>query len=144
MLTSDPSPPWSTEVHIPSSYSAGKPVLDRLLAELQRAKWPEQDIFGVHLAVEEALINAIMHGNRMDKSKRVRIAYRLQPDRLSIEIVDEGSGFDPEGVPDPTQPDNRYSPSGRGVLLMRNFMSRVEFSDRGKRVVMEKLRGPAQ
>ncbi len=141
MLTSDPLGFWSTEVHIPSSYTAGKPVIDRLLDELQRANWPESDVFGVHLAVEEALINAIRHGNRMDKSKRVRIAYRLLPDRLSIEIVDEGNGFDPQCVPDPTQPENRQSPCGRGVLLMRNFMSRVEFSDQGKRVVMEKLRG---
>ncbi len=141
MLTSDPSGFWSTEVHIPSSYTAGKPVIDRLLDELQRANWPETDVFGVHLAVEEALINAIRHGNRMDNSKRVRIAYRLLPDRLSIEIVDEGAGFDPDCVPDPTRPENRQCPSGRGVLLMRNFMSRVEFSDRGKRVVMEKVRG---
>jgi serine/threonine-protein kinase RsbW len=140
MLMSQSSPDWSRDVSIPSTYGAGKPVIERLLDDLQRAHWCEQDIFGVHLAVEEAMVNAILHGNRLDQSKQVRIAYRLAPDRLWIEISDEGNGFDPDSVPDPTRPENLPHSTGRGVLLMRNFMSKVEFSDRGKRVVMEKKR----
>ena len=141
MLMSESSPDWSREVCIPSAYSAGKPVIERLLDDLECAQWSEQDIFSVHLAVEEAVVNAILHGNRLDRSKQVRIAYRLAADKLRIEIADEGSGFDPDRLSDPTCDENLPACTGRGVLLMRNFMLRVEFSDHGKRVVMEKQRG---
>jgi serine/threonine-protein kinase RsbW len=143
MTMSQPSSHWSADISIPSAYAAGKLVVDQLLDQLQRANWSEHDIFGVHLAVEEALVNAILHGNRLDKSKQVRIVFRLFEQRLRIEIADEGSGFDPGRLPDPTASENLERPCGRGVLLMRNFMSLVEFNDLGNRVVMEKERSTA-
>ena len=131
---------WSADLTIPSTYAAGKSVIDQLLAALRRAGWSEHEVFGVHLAVEEAVVNAIRHGNGLDENKQVRVGFRLSADRFWVEISDEGNGFNPEQLPDPTLTDNIESPCGRGVLLMRNFMSRVEFHDRGNRVVMEKHR----
>ena len=92
------------------------------------------------LAVDEALVNAICHGNGHDETKRVRFTSHLSPDRVRVEISDEGAGFDPDSLPDPTAPNRIGCPGGRGVLLMRAFMSRVEFSDHGSRVVLEKDR----
>jgi serine/threonine-protein kinase RsbW len=131
---------WSADLTIPSAYAAGKTVIEQLLSALRTAQWSEHEIFGVHLAVEEALVNAIRHGNGLDESKYVRANFRLSADHLWVEIMDEGAGFDPEELPDPTDYDNIECPCGRGVLLMRNFMSRVEYNDRGNRVVMEKHR----
>ena len=130
-----------TELHIPSEPSAGKQAVDELLSHLQRRDWVEHEIFGVHLAVEEALVNAIKHGNQNDHSKQVHIVYRMSEDAVRIEITDEGPGFDPSEVPDPTDDDNLEVPSGRGLMLMRSFMSLVEFNERGNGVIMEKRRG---
>src|SRR5436190_5271720 len=102
---SQPSPDWSADLNIPSAYAAGKSVIDQLLAALRRAQWTEHEIFGVHLAVEEALVNAIRHGNGLDESKIVHAHFRLAPDRLWVEIIDEGTGFDPNELPDPTELD---------------------------------------
>jgi serine/threonine-protein kinase RsbW len=131
---------WSTSLTLPSLRGAGKPFIGELLAELSRCGWSDQEIFGVHLAVEEALVNAIKHGNRLDESKQVRVCCRLHPDRLWIEITDEGCGFDPQCVPDCTADENLDVPNGRGIMLMRSFMSRVEYSPQGNCVVLEKQR----
>jgi serine/threonine-protein kinase RsbW len=132
---------WSAELSIPSAYAAGKSVIDQLLGQLQRAQWNEHEIFGVHLAVEEALVNAIRHGNKLDESKSVRVHCKISVERLWIQIADEGRGFDPKRIPDPTADENLETPGGRGVLLMKNFMSRVEYNEAGNCVVMEKHRG---
>jgi serine/threonine-protein kinase RsbW len=125
---------------IPSDSAAGRRVLDELLAHLEAEHWDQHDIFGVHLAVEEALVNAIQHGNRMDARKRIFVTCRAASDRLRIEIADEGSGFNPNSLPDPTCAERLPEPCGRGVMLMRAFMTHVEFNDKGNRVVLEKQR----
>jgi serine/threonine-protein kinase RsbW len=131
---------WSTTFTLPSVRGAGKPFINDLLQELNRDGWSDQEIFGVHLAVEEALVNAIKHGNRLDESKQVRVCCRLFPDRLWIEVTDEGAGFNPECVPDCTADENLEVPSGRGIMLMRSFMSRVQYNPEGNCVVLEKQR----
>ena len=131
---------WSNQQRIPSNSGAGKQVLDELLRQLEHHDWHEQEVFGVHVAVEEALVNAIKHGNRYDPDKSVRVVSHVSPQRVRIEIEDEGQGFDPDTVPDPTQDENLELPSGRGLMLMRAFMNRVEFNAVGNRVVMEKER----
>jgi serine/threonine-protein kinase RsbW len=137
---SQPTWDWSADLSIPSTYDAGKSVIEQLLTALHGAQWSEHEIFGIHLAVEEALVNAIRHGNGLDASKMVSARFRLSRDRLEVEITDEGNGFNPARLPDPTANENIEAPCGRGVLLMRNFMNRVEYNDRGNRVVMEKRR----
>ncbi len=136
---------WITshEQVIPSETAVGKQLIDELIATLQKLAWGEQDTFAVHLAVEEALVNAIKHGNQNDRAKNVHVQYNVSADRLHIQIADEGSGFDPQKVPDPTDDENLELPSGRGLMLMRSFMSSIEFNETGNCVVMEKQRTPA-
>ncbi len=131
---------WQMERMIPSKTGAGAPILQEILDELERQNWVQHDIFSVHLATEEALVNAIRHGNRLDERKQVRVACRVSDDLVRIEITDQGDGFDPSSIPDPTDPSHLEAPSGRGVMLMRSFMSRVEYNDVGNSVVMEKER----
>jgi len=128
---------------IPSDTLAGKQVIDELLLHLQEHSWIEHHIFGVHLAVEEAVVNAIKHGNSSDQDKKVHIAYMVSDTCFRIEITDEGEGFDPGDVPDPTDDEHLEVPSGRGVMLMRYYMSMVEFNDQGNCVTMEKHREDA-
>lgn len=131
---------WRTEQVIPSETGAGKRVLDDLLGQLEAQHWGEREIHGIHLAMEEALVNAIRHGNGSDASKNVHVSCRLSSDRFWVQIRDEGPGFNPDDVPDPTDPDRLEVPSGRGIMLMRAFMSRVEYNAQGNCVEMEKLR----
>jgi serine/threonine-protein kinase RsbW len=131
---------WRCDRVIPSDTAASRKLLDEVLARLEAEHWVQHDIFGIHLAMEEALVNAIQHGNRFDSRKNVHVTCRMAPDRVQIEIADEGPGFNPNGVPDPTCPERIHKPGGRGVMLMRAFMNRVEFNDQGNRVVMEKQR----
>jgi serine/threonine-protein kinase RsbW len=142
MFASMPKKPWTwqSETVIPSHAAAGRAILDQLIAEMTQNGWPRCEIFRVRLAVEEALVNAIKHGNRQDPSKRIHIGICLSADRVRIEIVDEGQGFDPTTLPDCTDPEHLDHPCGRGVMLMRSLMSRVEFNVTGNRVVLEKER----
>ena len=101
----------------------------------------DQDpVFGVRLALEEALVNAIKHGNGMDPEKSVRVDCRIARENIRIEIEDEGSGFSPENVPDPTNYENLEKPGGRGIMLMRAYLDFVEYNDTGNRVVLVKQR----
>jgi serine/threonine-protein kinase RsbW len=140
MPTSNEHWTWQCDQVIPSDAVVGRQLLDDVLRQLESQHWGHHDIFGVHLALDEALINAIYHGNAHDEKKRVRFACRVSPERIHVEITDEGPGFDPDALPDPTTPCRIGRPGGRGVLLMRAFMSRVEFCDHGSRVVLEKVR----
>jgi serine/threonine-protein kinase RsbW len=106
--------------------------------QLATRKISEQDIFSVRLALEEALVNAIKHGNQMDRSKKVRISYRFVIDRFEIRIADEGGGFDPDDIPDPTAIENLERPCGRGLMLMRHYMTEVTYNDEGNVVFMVK------
>ena len=84
------------------------------------------EILNLGLAVREAAINAIKHGNQLDPKKRVRVTFTFGGDGLRVAIRDRGKGFDPDDIPDPTLPENLFQPSGRGVLLMKAFVDRVE------------------
>jgi serine/threonine-protein kinase RsbW len=90
--------------------------------------------------VEEALVNAIKHGNGLNPSKKVRIAYHVRAEHFEIVVADEGPGFDPDEVPDPTAPENLERCCGRGLMLMRHYMSEVAFNRRGNSVRLRKLR----
>ncbi len=131
---------WQCERAIPSDTEIGRQVIEEVLSQMRSADWVEHDRYGVRLAVEEALVNAIVHGNGRDPAKQVHVCCHLSPDLVRIEIHDEGEGFDPIAVPNPTDPDRLECPSGRGVMLMRAFMSCVEFNESGNCVMMEKVR----
>jgi serine/threonine-protein kinase RsbW len=92
----------------------------------------------VRLALEEALVNAIKHGNGLDPNKQVHVVCQISAEKVRIVIEDEGIGFRPDDVPDPTEDENLEKPCGRGIMLMRAFLSTVEYNERGNRVVLEK------
>ncbi len=141
---SEPLWNWTCDEEIPSQVEAGRDVLQTLLGQLESSGWPDRDVFGVHLSVEEALVNAIRHGNQLSPDKVVRCECRVSPERLWVRISDQGEGFNPDDVPDPTDPEQLEVPSGRGIMLMRNFMSTVEFSNGGTTVTMEKEATPPE
>jgi len=107
-----------------------------MLAALAERGYSQDDIFAVHLAVEEAFLNAVKHGNKMDPDKKVAIDYILDQEKAEIWIADEGTGFDPKGVPDPRVGENLYRPEGRGLLLISAYMHLVEYNEQGNRVHM--------
>lgn len=129
---------WKLERSFPSDAAPGHEAIALLLTELENAGWPNKDVYGIHLALEEALVNAIRHGNRNDLQKEVGLRFYLSEEALRIEIEDEGAGFDPTQLPDPTDDEFLDRPNGRGVLLIRTFMTRVNYLGRGNLCVMEK------
>lgn len=128
------------EVRIASDPSEARRVQEDIEAALKAQQYSESEIFSIRLAVEEALINAIKHGNRMDRSKKVQISYRVHTDHFEVLIADEGTGFDPACVPDPTADENIERPCGRGLMLMKHYMSEVCFGCGGNSVHMRKQR----
>jgi serine/threonine-protein kinase RsbW len=133
----------SFEETIPSDTSEGLRVQARILDLVADHGFTERDVFGIRLSLEEAIVNAIKHGNKYDLNKQVRIAWKLHEGELFVEIEDQGAGFRPEEVPDPTAPENLDRPSGRGLMLMRNFMDGVMYSEKGNFVAMRKRRSEA-
>jgi len=130
----------ATDLLIPSDTVEARRVQEQIEHLLKANQFGERDIFGIRLAVEEALVNAIKHGNQMDSSRKVRIAFQVSQEKFEVIIADEGEGFDPIDVPDPTAPENLERPCGRGIMLMRHYMTSVAFSERGNAVSMTKLR----
>ena len=108
----------------------------RLIEALERCGYDGAACFAVRTALEEALSNAVHHGNRNDPDKSVRIEYTADESSVAIVVEDEGRGFDLASVPDPTRPENVDIPAGRGIMLMQAYMTRVEFDAPGNRVRM--------
>jgi len=128
-----------TDVTIPSDTAEARRVQEAIEAQLSARQFTDKEIFSVRLALEEALVNAIKHGNQMDRSKKVHVSYRFHQERFEIHIRDEGTGFDPTDVPDPTAVENLDRPCGRGLMLMRHYMTEVHYNDRGNTVSMTKV-----
>ncbi len=117
-------------------------VVQQVASAMADGGYEETDIFGVRLALEEALANAIKHGHHYDPAKRVAIRYRVGDDAVVARITDEGRGFDPARVPDPTDPENLERSSGRGLFLIRHFTSWAHYNETGNSLILCKLRSP--
>ena len=130
---------WQDDFSISSEPDAGHQVLDVILRKLGEFHWCAKDIFAIHLALEEAIINAIRHGNCSCLEKTVKIHTEISAERFLTRITDEGPGFDPEKLPDPTADEYLECPCGRGVKLMQNYMTSVTFNDAGNEVTLEKI-----
>jgi serine/threonine-protein kinase RsbW len=128
--------PTTHSMAIASTPMAISEVCKWILPKLKAHRFSEEDIFAVHLAMEEALINAIKHGNKWDPDKEVKVDYSVSPDKVDISMTDEGTGFNPETVPDPRLGENLYKSEGRGILLMQSYMDLVEYNKQGNRVHM--------
>ncbi len=123
---------------IDSDMLAIRPVLELILDQVKVAGYPQAAHFAIHLSLEEALTNAVRHGNCNKTGKHVTIEYQVTPAQVTISVEDEGCGFHPEHLPDPTADENIQRPCGRGVMLMRAYMTEVHFNERGNRVTMIK------
>jgi serine/threonine-protein kinase RsbW len=121
---------------IPSKFEAGREVQKRILDDVTRLGYTSHSQFAIKLALEEALINAIKHGNRLDPKKKVHIEFSVTPKQLEVTIEDEGPGFSRDEVPDPTLQENLEKCSGRGILLIEAYMSSVQWSNGGRRLKM--------
>jgi serine/threonine-protein kinase RsbW len=125
-------------VTIPSDFSAGRDVQERILQDVQRCGFSNDSTFAIRIALEEAMVNAIKHGNRLDPAKKVHVESRVTAKRAQITIEDEGPGFDRSDIPDPTAGHNLDKPSGRGILLIEAYMDGVQWSRGGRRLKMVK------
>ncbi len=131
---------WTLYQEFASRTVNAVPVIETIIEKLRSENWSSRDIFGIHLAVEEAVVNAVTHGNHEDEEKVVNVACQIRPDHFSIEVIDEGRGFDARKVPDPRSVARLDMEHGRGVLLMNAMMDRVEYLGRGNHLVLEKRR----
>jgi serine/threonine-protein kinase RsbW len=129
------------ETAFPSDTAEARRVQEEITLLLAARHFDEREIFGIRLSLEEALVNAVKHGNQMDRNKQVRVSYRMDETRFEVTVQDEGSGFNPEEVPDPLDFENMERPCGRGLLLMRTYMTEVIFHPPGNKVTMTKVRG---
>ena len=107
-----------------------------LLTALESHAYPDAARFALRLALEEAVVNGFKHGNKGVPTPRVDVGFRISDREVTIRICDHGPGFKPECVPDPTSPENIERPGGRGVMLMKAFMTRVEYNESGNQITM--------
>jgi serine/threonine-protein kinase RsbW len=117
------------------------PLMEEVLAELERRGWNGRDYFGVQMTLEEVLTNAIRHGNKCDECKCVSVECRVTENRFWLEVTDEGPGFRPDLVADCTADENLERCGGRGMLLINAYMTHVSFNESGNCITLEKVRG---
>jgi serine/threonine-protein kinase RsbW len=111
-------------------------LLDAVVAVMEEFGYAKKDLFAVRLALEEALVNAVKHGNRGDPKKEARLRYHVNAECVLLEVEDEGGGFDPSAVPDPLAPENLERPCGRGLFLIRKYMTWVRHNERGNCIIL--------
>jgi len=131
---------WTKELTFPSDMGTAHSLIEEVMRVVRTHQWNDKDLFALELVLEESLTNAVKHGNHTDPSKNVRFDCKLNQDTFYVRIEDEGSGFDPHAVADPREPANQMSASGRGILLVKHFATRVQWNERGNVVEFEKDR----
>lgn len=118
----------TTELTFPSRIEAVGEAAAAVSEFMNRLKIGDDVAFGVDMAVREAVTNAVLHGNKLDEAKVVELKLRNTPAVFEITVHDQGNGFNPNDVPDPTKDENILRTSGRGIFFMRNFMDEVDWS----------------
>jgi Anti-sigma regulatory factor (Ser/Thr protein kinase) len=121
---------------LPNDQAAITRAQEDLIAALERYGYPKASLFAVRLAVHEAITNAFVHGHRDLPNAPVRFEYRVGPDETEITVQDFGPGFDPSSIPDPTLDENLERGSGRGLLLIRAYMTVAEYNATGNALRM--------
>ena len=127
-------------VQIPSDTAEGLAVQEQIIGLMEKHEYSMRDVFAMRLSLEEAITNAIRHGNNGDKDKNVKVLADVSDEKLRVEVEDEGEGLEPEDVPDPTSAEFIERPSGRGLMLMRAYLNFVEYSNGGRKITMERER----
>jgi serine/threonine-protein kinase RsbW len=111
-------------------------ILDAVDTLMTGLGYPPKDVFAFRLALEEALVNAIRHGHACDPTRQARVRLQVNGEQVQVEVEDEGPGFDPAAVPDPLTLDGLQRPSGRGLLLMRAYLSWLCYNEKGNGVTL--------
>ncbi|MFS8085319.1 MAG: ATP-binding protein, partial [Acidobacteriota bacterium] len=126
------------DLELPSELSLMNSVLEYLLDRVAKLGLIQIEQSNLFVALDEAFVNAVRHGNRNDPGKLLRVTAELSAREAIFTVEDEGDGFDVQEIPDPRDPANLFKSSGRGVLLIYNIMDEVEYSERGTRLKMVK------
>lgn len=131
---------WKCDKTIQSDLDAGHASIEELMSALESAGWEGRDVFHIQMAIEEAVVNAIEHGNKRDATKQVHIVFVVDAESAEMTITDQGDGFDHQNVADPTEEERLDQPRGRGVLLIRELMTQAQYNQKGNSVWMRKER----
>jgi len=125
---------------IASTLTDAVEVLKDIVSAVEQADYRREAVFAIRLALDEALANAVKHGNANDPAKQVTITLDVDDERVVVTVEDQGPGFVPEQLPDPTADENLSRPNGRGVMLMHAYMTQVGYNDAGNKVILTKTR----
>lgn len=126
------------EFELPSSIALMHAILDYLMKRVEMLGVVKAEQSNLFVALDEAFVNAVKHGNKFDVKKLVRITAEVSRQEARFTIEDEGEGFDVNAIPDPLDPENLFKASGRGVLFIYNIMDEVKYNERGNRLTMVK------
>lgn len=126
------------EFELPSTVSTMHAVLDYLLKRVEKLGVINPEQSNLFIALDEAFVNAVKHGNKFDANKIVRVIADISTKEARFTVEDEGDGFDVNAIPDPLDPTNLFKTSGRGVLFIYNIMDEVKYNERGNRLTMVK------
>jgi serine/threonine-protein kinase RsbW len=132
------SPGGRRSFTFPSDFAASRDVQIAIMQDVIDCGFDEESTFAIRISLEEAIVNAIRHGNRLDATKAVRVESDVNPVRADITVEDEGAGFERGDIPDPTHEENLCRPNGRGILLIESYMTHAEWDRGGRRVRMIK------
>ena len=133
---------WAWRLHesIPSNVDDGHRLIEQLMSRLTELGWDGRDFFHVQMAAEEAMVNAVTHGNKCASDKRVEIEFKVSADATYMRFRDQGEGFCPGALPDPRDDDHLECTNGRGVMLIKEMMNEDVYNDCGNEVTMVKHR----
>jgi serine/threonine-protein kinase RsbW len=126
-----------SQVHSPAEL---RPLLEKLEDRMRVLGYSDRDLYAVQMVLQEAVSNAFRHGHRGDQSKSIQIRYAVHAAEVLLEVADQGAGFDPDQVPNLFADENLYRLGGRGLFLMRAYMTWVSFNRQGNQVTLLKQR----
>lgn len=126
------------EFELPSSIGLMHIILEYLMMRVEKVGVVNSATSNLFIALDEAFVNAVKHGNKFDAAKNVRISTEVSVKEARFTIEDEGEGFDVSAIPNPCDPENLFKTSGRGVLFIYNIMDEVKYNERGNRLTMTK------
>lgn len=135
---------WTLHKSLPSDLDLGHGIIELLMQALETAKWEGRDLFHIGMAIEEAVVNAIEHGNKRNPDKKIHLDFRVSPEICYMQVTDEGEGFCREMLKDCTEDENLDKPRGRGVMLIEELMSEAKYNERGNQVTMIRKRNDPQ
>ncbi|HLU26492.1 MAG TPA: ATP-binding protein [Longimicrobiales bacterium] len=132
-------------IELPNDLRAIEGAVEALTARCREHGFDDERVrLNFRVGVSEALANAMLYGNGRDPEKRVRLELTLTPRSVLVRVTDQGRGFDPSAIEDPTLPVNLHRSGGRGIFLIRKLMDRVEFNECGNSITMELYMGPRE